>query len=384
MRARVLLLSQEVHPVPPLKGAAVEQWIEAVAHRMTRHEAHIVSVPHPLRADEESQDGVYYHRIRMGRLYKRLFRKLTRLDPWSYVDRIAGIARRVGPALLHVHNAPQFVDGLAEALPGIPLLLHMHNEKADPVRSRVAMLAGCSRYVADWYQARQFPARQFTVLDNGVDIGAFTTLPDPVEREKRRRLHGIPEDRFVVLYAGRISPEKGPDLLAQAMSGLDEQRFHLVLAGEWPTGDARTSERVRYAHHLRSLLEPVAHTVLGSMTPGRMPDIYPLADLLVIPSRFEEPFSMVAIEAMAAGVPVLALRRGGMVEYMRDGDNAALLDADAGAADIAKSIMRLAASPEVLHQLARAGRDMVRQRFTWEQVAAQTEALYDRMLGTAP
>ena len=140
---------------------------------------------------------------------------------------------------------------------------------------------------------------------------------------------------------------------------------------------------MRYADQLRSLLEPVAHTVLGSLAPGRMPEIYPLADLLVIPSRFEEPFSMVAIEAMAAGIPVLALRRGGMVEYMRDGENAVLLAADAGAADIARAITKLAASPAVLQQLARAGRDMVRQRFTWEQVAARTEALYDRMLGAA-
>jgi len=74
MKPRVLFLAQEVHPIPPLKGAAVEQWIDAVAHLLTRYEAHVISVPHPARPDEEFDGRVRYHRIRVGRVYNRLFR----------------------------------------------------------------------------------------------------------------------------------------------------------------------------------------------------------------------------------------------------------------------------------------------------------------------
>jgi len=90
---RVLLFSQEVHPIPPLKGAAVEQWIDTVAHGLSGYVPYIVSVPHPQLPDSQIVGNVHYHRIRIGRLYNRLFRKLTRLDPYSYVDRIVEYVR---------------------------------------------------------------------------------------------------------------------------------------------------------------------------------------------------------------------------------------------------------------------------------------------------
>ena len=373
-------MSQEVHPIPPQKGAAVEQWIEAVAHRMLRHEPHVVSVPHPDRPDVEQDGPVHYRRIRIGRIYKRLFRKLTRLDPYSYADRILRHARAIDPAIVHIHNAPQFVDSMAQGLPRAQIIVHMHNEKADDIRRPIAALAACSGYVRDWYRARKVPARHFVVLDNGVDIAAHVAVRDAEAMRDMRSRHALPVGRFLVLFVGRISPEKGPDLAARAMQHLDPQRFHLVLVGEWPQGQAQRSERVRHAGELRVLLNKVPHTVIGSVAPGHMPSIYALGDLLLIPSKFEEPFSMVAIEAMAAGLPVLALKKGGMPEYMSDGDNALLLPAQASAEEVAHAIAQAAENPVRLAAISASARQRVEQRFGWERVAAATERLYDDLL----
>ena len=376
-------MSQEIHPIPPQKGAAVEQWMDAVAHRMSRYEPHLVSVPHPSRPDSEVQGHVHYRRIRMGNVYKRLFRKLTRMDPYSYTDRIIRYARSVHPAIVHVHNAPQFVDAMARGLPEAKIILHMHNEKKDVVHTRVAALVGCSGYIRDWYQARGFPAKRFAVLDNGVDIAAHASVRSPQALRDLRKRHGVPAERFIVVYVGRISPEKGPDLAAQAMQQLDPGRFHLVLVGEWPQGSARKSQRVRYAEGLQEQLSKVPHTVVGAVPPEEVPGIYALGDLLLVPSRFEEPFSMVAIEAMAAGLPVMALKKGGMQEYMVDGDNALLLDAQASAADIALAIEKAASHPAALEVMTAAARKLVEQRFDWSRVAAATERLYDELTAAA-
>lgn len=380
MTRRVLLMSQEVHPIPPLKGAAVEQWMDAVAQRMSRYEPHLVSVPHPQRPDRETAGRVHYRRIRMSNAYKRVFRKLTRLDPWSYADRVLRYARSIEPAVLHIHNAPQFVDALARGLPQARIILHMHNEKTDSVRTRLDCLAGCSAYIRDWYRARGLAARRFAVLDNGVDTALYLpALRDRALRETRER-HGVPAGRFVILYVGRISPEKGPDLAAQAMRHLDPDRFHLVLVGEWPQGDARHSNRARFAGQLRDQLAGLPHTVTGTLAPQDMPGIYALGDLLLVPSKFEEPFSMAAIEAMACGLPVMALSKGGMTEYMVHGENALLLEPDASPQVVAQAIVDAAGDPRRLAALAMAARRMVEQRFRWEQVAAATERLYDRVL----
>jgi UDP-N-acetylglucosamine:(glucosyl)LPS alpha-1,2-N-acetylglucosaminyltransferase len=376
----VLLLSQEVHPIPPLKGAAVEQWIDAVAHQLSGYVPHVVSVPHPALPDSQIVDGVRYHRIRVGPLYNRLFRKLTRLDPYSYVDRIVAYAEAVRPVIIHVHNAPQFVPRL-RTVEGARLLLHMHNEKALPQLPEVEVLCGCSRYISDWFRGHGLAAGRFVELPNGVDVARFRPhCGGAPGRAAARKRFDVPAGRFVVLYVGRISPEKGPDLLVEAVRRLDPARFHLVLAGEWPLGDPRSSARVVFAESLRSRLAGMPVSVLGHFAPEAMPEIYPLGDLLVVPSRFEEPFSMVAIEAMACGVPVLALAKGGMKEYMVDGENALVAPADADAAALAGAIESAAASPARLQGMARAARAMVETRFTWANVVRRTERLYREML----
>jgi len=379
---RVLLFSQEVHPIPPLKGAAVEQWIDTVAHGLSGYVPYIVSVPHPQLPDSQIVGNVHYRRIRIGRLYNRLFRKLTRLDPYSYVDRIIDYASEVQPAIIHIHNAPQFVSRIRAGVKEAKLLLHMQNEKLVQSLPPVDVLCGCSRYISDWFRERGVVAKRFVELPNGVDVAKFRPRwEDTGGQAAAQRRFYVPQDRFVVLYVGRISPEKGPDLLVEAVRRLDPRRFHLVLAGEWPLGDPRRSARVAFAESLRSRLAGIPVTVLGHFAPGAMPEIYRLGDLIVIPSRFEDPNPFVAFEAMASGVPVLALRKGGMKEYMVDGENALLLPGDADASALAAGIKIAAGTaPERLERMTRAARAMVEARFTWANVIRQTENLYREML----
>lgn len=376
---KVLVLSQEIHPIPPTKGAAVEQWIDAVAHRCERYLPLLVSVPHPCRPDDEVIGNVHYHRIRIGRIYRRLFRKLTRIDPWSYCDRIVAFAQPQAPAIIHLHNAPQFVDALRRGLPNAKLILHMHNEKECHFSATVDALVGCSHYIENWFHAHGTKSDYFGTLPNGVDTARFAP-PKEVDRTSLRARLGLPPDRFVVLYAGRISPEKGPDLLADAFAHLDLSHFHCVIAGEWPQGNPAASQRVVFANSLREKIHGLPITLLGSRAPETMPEVYHAADLLVIPSRFEEPFSMAAIEAMACGLPVLALARGGMIEYMRDGENARVLPAQVDAMGLATAIMALAMDASLRAKLAIAGRKLVVERFDWKSVADATESLYDRLL----
>lgn len=379
MKPRVLFLAQEIHPIPPLKGAAVEQWIAEVARRLRAYEPHIVSVPHPDRPDREVDGGVHYHRIRIGPVYKRLFRKLTRLDPWSWTDRVLSYARRIGPAIIHIHNAPRLVGPLAAGCGRAKLILHMHNEKSDPVRAHVDALAACSLYIRDWYQAKGVDAARFVVLPNGVDTRRLSPALRAQAWSSARARYGIPPGRFVVMYVGRISPEKGPDLLAQAARLLDPSKFHFVFAGEWPQGDPAKSERGRFAHALRRDMEGLPLSIIDVVRPEEMLQIYALGNLVVIPSRFEEPFSMVAIEAMACGVPVLALRRGGMAEYMVHGQNALVIDGGSSAAQLADALRHAAEDGARLAAIADQACRMVEASYTWERVAAQTETLYGEL-----
>lgn len=382
----VLMLSQEVHPIPPLKGAAVEQWIDAVALSLQHHQALVVSPPHPTRFSTEMVGNVTYERIGLSDLYKRLFRKMTRLDPWPYIQRVIGKARRFAPEIIHIHNAPNFAKPLRKAFPHASLILHMHNEKKLPSDLQVDCLVGCSDYICRWFEnnvAWQSKPR-FERVRNGVDVSHFQPRWQLGENRitSIKAQHGIPSDRINILYVGRISPEKGPDLLVDAFRFLDQACFHLTLVGEWPEGDAAKNSRVRFADELKQKLCGLSVTVLGCIPPDQVANIYPVGNLMVIPSRFEEPFSMVAIEAMASGVPVMALRRGGMVEYMRDGENAHLLPAQTQPEELAAAIEVAVQDKAKLIRIAQAARTMVETTYSWQQVVTETENLYQNLLNT--
>jgi glycosyltransferase involved in cell wall biosynthesis len=379
-KPRVLMLSQDVHPIPPVKGAAVEHWIDQVASRFRHYEPHILSIAHPSLPLIEERAGVSYQRIRVSGVYKRLFKKITRLDPWPYIQRVIEKARHIDPQVIHLHNAPHFVKELRRAFPEKVLVLHMHNEKKVADDLPIDCLAACSNYVRDYYCEQGLHSPCFATIPNGVDIDHYHPVwVNENPRILARDRFGL-DDRKIILYVGRISVEKGPDRIAEAFAHLDPTRYQLVMIGEWRKGDPAKDKRAAYAERLEELLEDVPYCALGVLNPTEMPKIYPMGDLLVIPSRFEEPFSMAAIEAMAAGVPVLALRRGGMTEYMRDGENAVLLPADAGSELMASTIEDLFARPDYLNELAHNARKMIEQRFSWEHVAVETESLFDDLI----
>ena len=378
---KVLLLSQDVHPIPPCKGAAVEQWIDTVARRMDRYQPLILAPLGEGQSLADEQGNVVYRRIRMGAIYKRLFKKITRLDPFPHIDRVIRIARPYAPQLIHLHNAPMFAPALRAAFPEARLILHMHNERRLERSLDIDCLVGCSAYIQSWFRKEGNWLRPpaFETIRNGVDTGIYRPL-DETTRRTMKAARGIPLDKRNVIFVGRISPEKGVDRLIEAMSHLDRKHFHLTLVGEWPSADVAKSERARFAAKIESQLSGLSVSVLGSSDPSSMHQIYPLGDLMVVPSRFEEPFSMVAIEAMACGVPVMAFRRGGMIEYMRDRENALLIDPDISAWELSCSIAEALDDLALLQRLSAQGRDCVQANFTWEHVVAETQSLYDRLL----
>jgi glycosyltransferase involved in cell wall biosynthesis len=260
----------------------------------------------------------------------------------------------------------------------------MHNEKSDRIEGHLDVFVGCSAYILDWFRGQGVSADRFITLPNGVDQKSFIPSSSSQSVRAAREKLGLPAGRFVVMFVGRISPEKGPDLLACAARHLDASRFHFVFVGEWPQGDPDRSARVRYALSLKPVLETIPHTIISTVSPFEMQHIYALGDLVVIPSRFEEPFSMVAIEAMACGVPVLALRKGGMMEYMVEGENAIVVDKDTSDVALAEAIRTAAGKPDALRAMAAAGREMVLRRFTWSRVVDKTESLYDESLARKP
>jgi glycosyltransferase involved in cell wall biosynthesis/predicted metal-dependent phosphoesterase TrpH len=193
--------------------------------------------------------------------------------------------------------------------------------------------------------------------DRGVDVERFS--PD-------RRRPGRSGDRVEVLYAGRLTQEKGADLLAEAFLAAHEHdpRLHLVLAGGGPE-EQRLRERLG-AHA----------TFLGWLDGDALADAYAAADLFLFASRTDT-FGQVLLEAQASGLPVVAVAEGGPCSIVEDGLTGLLRPADADA--LADAVVALAADPDARARLAAAGRRSVLER-TWDRALERLADGYRRAL----
>jgi glycosyltransferase involved in cell wall biosynthesis len=151
-----------------------------------------------------------------------------------------------------------------------------------------------------------------------------------------------------LLYVGRIHPDKGVADAAEALAHLPEQAT-LTIAGSWDPRDESSLGRL-----VRELGVEARVTMLGRQPPEAVARLYREHDALLFPTRWDEPWGLVPIEAMACGCPVVATGRGGSGEYLRDGDNCLIVPAEAPAA-IARAVSALAESEGVRGRLVAGG-----------------------------
>ncbi len=179
---------------------------------------------------------------------------------------------------------------------------------------RVTMTLAVSHDTAAMWQATSLPADGVMVVHTGIDMDYYVPAP-AVEREATRRHLGIEPDAFMALFAGRISPEKGVEVLLEAWDELYEKfpDGRLVVVGG-PSVKDDPDEAERYALGLR---RAAARDDVQWLEVRR--DVLALiqtADVAVAPSIWREPFSRSVIEPLACGVPVIASRIGGNPEIL--------------------------------------------------------------------
>ncbi|MGL6094174.1 MAG: glycosyltransferase, partial [Fimbriiglobus sp.] len=208
--------------------------------------------------------------------------------------------------------------------------------------------------------------RRTTVIRNAARLGAFAA-PDPAYRDTLLSHFADTPVSYVVVAAGRLSPEKGFGVLADAAAGLlgAVPTAGVVLFGEGPERDAvearvrelGISDRFRLAGFTRDLDK-----------------LLPWADVLAIPS-FTEGLPNVALEASAAGVPVVATAVGGNAEVVADRETGFIVPSGDPAA-LAGRLAELLRNDDLRRKMGHAARARMHARFTFEAQAAAYVRLF--------
>ena len=379
-----------------------------VGRRLARHHE-VVTYPKWVAGEKELEchEGVTYRRIPEGidralnslkvldaaRLRNR--RRPFRLSPFYYAHYAREVARDIherGCDLVHLHTVSNFIGPIRRANPDARIVLHMHDHSlADfdptviaPRLEEVALVLACSRFIADEIR-RLYPdvAGRCHALYNGVDDRFLEVTPDPAGSR-------------TVLFVGRLCPEKGVHLLLSAMSEVlrSQPQASLSLVGPLDVApkdfvdphhrDPAFNGLDRYYSHPTEYYELICRQVSAlagrAFLHGRVPNAeicshYARAGIFVFPSLWHEPFGIPVIEAMAAGLPVVATRAGALPEIVVDGETGILIERG-DAEGLAAAIGRLLADGPLRERMGAAGRERVRQLFTWERSLARLEELY--------
>lgn len=224
-----------------------------------------------------------------------------------------------------------------------------------------------AREIEEEALAAGVPRESVHYIPNAVDTNRFQP-PTAGERDAVRDRLGLPLNRPICLFVGRLSEEKGILELLEAWTRVPvELGAHLVVVGPDMTGhpmDAGPRARAYVREH--------GLEARVSFLGGRddVADLMRAADVFVQPSRYEA-FGISVIEAMAVGLPVVATAVGGMLDYLVDGRNA-LLCAPGSTQSLAAAIERLIREQDLVRELGQNARRTVEERFS-------TNAVFSRL-----
>lgn len=375
----VLMICTEMLPVPPIRGGAVQTYIEGILPMLKeKHQITVLGIQDPGLPDEETADGIHYVRI-PGKRFP------------LYKEGVINFLQKRRFDLIHIFNRPRLVLPVREAAPQAEITLSMHNdmfqpEKLDPEEGRmvvqeVSKIVTISNYIGKVI-SELYPeaAGKVRTIYSGVDTNLFLPGDHPKMQKIRKSIRkefGL-ENKKVILYAGRLSPNKGVDKLLLALPEIAKKHrdIALVIAGSNWYSENRVTDYVAYVRALAKTIKvPIITT--GFVAPKEIPSWFAAADLFVCTSVWQEPLARVHYEAMAAGLPIITTNRGGNPEVIVHGKNGFVVSNPEDPEQFVQAIRDLLSNPSLMARMGSMNRKLAEESFQWYRVASDVLSVWD-------
>jgi spore coat protein SA len=282
--------------------------------------------------------------------------------------------------VLYIHNRPEFALALRSGCRrlGVSLVLHMQNSHLSYLPPRyfkrldVDAFVFCSSFLKSEALGLGVPNSHATTIPNGADEALFF----PASNKKSNMNETSPP---VVLFVGRLVPEKGAHLFTEAMRTLQAKGIEVSgkIIGGTGFGKSQTSD---YVDSLKR--EKPSNVEFGEYVSGRpLAEEFRNADVFCCPSIWNEPFGMVNIEAMATALPVVATAVGGIPEIFDQGGGL-LVPADS-TEELAAAVDLLLRDSQRRKQLSQEGYRSFQKRYRWQEIRSQYRGLLDSLTKAA-
>lgn len=353
---KTLIVSPCTLPVPAVHGGAVQQLLDSIIlenEKQGKLDLHIAGLwdDDAVKASKEisNTNFIYWREPLVCKIidgaYEWFYTKVLRKNHRTlklHARKLFVIHQIIKELLKHDYDRVVF-ENMGYQLKALSnknveekykgrLWFHIHNDvpnNIDRNNLKKVKLVMISRYLGKKVVAmcgKESP--EMHVVKNGISVKRFSKVPDEVTKKNLKTRFGVSETDKVILFVGRIIPEKGVEQVIDSFLQImgSNQNTVLLIVGSLNFDLERTSEFEKTIHQ-KSSKSNGRIKFTGFIPQSDICALYHIADVAVLPSMWEEPAGLTMLEAAAAGVPVITTNAGGIPEYLRN-DLGIFLDRD--------------------------------------------------------
>ncbi len=336
---KILVIITGNLPIPSIKGGAVETLIDAYLNADEKQGKYRFTVYSTYAPEIETYNFAYQYSnfrfihtnklsFKISRYLRAFLNKVLKINVRrAFINEVLKDLHRQNEKdfdYVIVENDPMIINALSKVYPQ-KIILHLHNDNLNSTtRYALTTYNNCrsiyavSNYIKERIETiNNQPSSKAHVLMNGINQELFRKQNTPDNRQRIRKKYHIGQDDIVFIFSGRICADKGVYELLQAFSKLQLKNRHtklLIVGGSFFSSTKKT----KYIKKLQTLSQKVQEQIIftGYVPYKDMGSIYSAADIQIIPSIFDDPCPLAAIEGMTMGLPQIATISGGIPEEL--------------------------------------------------------------------
>ena len=331
---KIAIIGPSGLPIPPVKGGAIETLVDVILRENIKKNKVLIDMftiydeEAKIKAKEYKNINFYFlckHKkiVRFKNKFITLFRRIFKREiSYTYAQQVCKILKKDEYDKVIIEGDINLVKPISKFIDKDKIYLHIHHNALEKNKDRYDIYSRCKKIitVSDYItevtkDSIDKNSDKIVTMKNCINTKIFNKSLYKDERNILRNKYDIENDEIVILFSGRLVPQKGVKELIIAFAEIcNKYKIRLVIIGNAGFGNKVTNE---YDIELMRLAEKTNGKIIftGFIHNTELPKYHAMSDIAVVPSIWSEPAGLVVVEAMASGLPLIVTNSGGIPEY---------------------------------------------------------------------